>query len=132
MVDFYLRARPETSDRSRIALSRIATVLWGIVLFVFGLASRRGGKVLETGLTITSIAYGGLLGVFLLGVLTRHARQTGAIVGMLCGLAVNIYMWRWTKIAFTWYVTVGAIVTFVIGYAFSLIPTKVINPEESN
>lgn len=121
MVDFYLRLRPETSDRSRIALSRISTVLWGIVLFIFGLASRRGGKVLETGLTITSLAYGGLLGVFLLGVLTRRARQTGVIIGMLCGLAINIYMWHWTRIAFTWYVTVGSLTTFVVGYIASVV-----------
>jgi SSS family transporter len=120
VVDFYLRIRPETSDRARISLSRIFTVFWGVVLFVFGLASRRGGKVLETGLTITSVAYGGLLGVFLLGVLTQRAKQTGAIVGMLCGLALNIYMWRWTRIAFTWYVIFGAMTTFVVGYGVSL------------
>ena len=38
-----------------------------MVLFALALASRHGGKVLETGLTIASVAYGGLLGVFLLG-----------------------------------------------------------------
>ena len=120
MVDFYLRLRPDTSDRARIVLSRVFTLFWGVVLFVFGLASRYSGKVLETGLTITSVAYGGLLGVFLLGVLTRRANQTGAIVGMLCGLALNIYLWRWTKIAFTWYVIMGAVMTFVVGYIVSL------------
>lgn len=120
VVDFYLRFRPETSDRARISLSRIFTVIWSIVLFGFGLASRRGGKVLELGLTITSVAYGGMLGVFLLGVLTRRATQTGAIIGMLCGLILNVCIWRFTKIAFTWYVIAGAMVTFVVGYAMSL------------
>lgn len=120
MVDFYLRMRPETPDRRRIFLSRISTVVWGVALFVLGLASRRGGKVLETGLTIASVAYGGLLGVFLLGVLTRRAKQTGAIIGMLCGLALNVYIWNWTKIPFTWYVTLGTIVTFTVGYTCSL------------
>lgn len=120
MVDFFLRFRPQTSDRRRISLSRVFTVIWGIVLFGFGLASRRGGKVLELGLTITSVAYGGMLGVFLLGVLTRRATQTGAIIGMLCGLILNICVWRFTKIAFTWYVIMGAIATFVVGYVASL------------
>ena len=119
MVDFYLRLKPDTSDRARIMLSRVFTLFWGVVLFIFGLASRHGGKVLETGLTITSVAYGGLLGVFLLGVLTRRANQTGAIAGMLCGLALNIYLWRWTKIAFTWYVIMGSLTTFFIGYLVS-------------
>ena len=42
---------------------------------------------MEVGLQIASVAYGALLGVFLLGVLTKRANQTGAIVGMICGLA---------------------------------------------
>src|SRR5262249_42339449 len=111
-------------DNRRITLSRVATIIWGIVLFALGLSSRRGGKVLETGLAIASVAYGGLLGVFLLGVLTRRATQAGAIVGMLCGLALNIYIWNWTKIPFTWYVTLGTITTFAVGYLASLMESN--------
>jgi SSS family solute:Na+ symporter len=120
MIDFYLRFRPQTSDLLRLKLSRFATIVWGIVLFGLALASRHGGKVLETGLSIASVAYGGLLGVFLLGVLTRRATQAGAIIGMLCGLALNCYIWKGTRIAFTWYVTLGSITTFAVGYLASL------------
>lgn len=120
MIDFYLRARPETSERARLGLSRGATVVWGIVLFGLALASRYGGSVLEKGLSIASVAYGGLLGVFLLGLLTRRATQSGAIVGMLCGLTVNVYIWGWTHIAWTWYVTIGACTTFAVGYLASM------------
>lgn len=121
MMDFYVRLRPRTSESRRLTLSRAATVMWGAVVFLLALASRRGGPVLETGLSIASVAYGGLLGVFLLGVLTRRATQTGTIIGMLCGLALNGYIWKGTQIAFTWYVTLGAVTTFVVGYAASLI-----------
>jgi Na+/proline symporter len=91
------------------------------VLFGLALASRYGGNVLEKGLSIASLAYGGLLGVFLLGLVTKRAKQNGAIVGMLCGLALNIYIWKWTHVAFTWYVTIGAITTFIVGYLASLL-----------
>jgi SSS family transporter len=121
IFDFYVRMKPATSDRKRIALSRLATILWGAVLFCLGLASRYGGSVLEKGLTIASLAYGGLLGVFLLGLLTRRARQTGAIVGMLSGLALNIYISGFTRIAWTWYATFGALMTFAVGYLVSLL-----------
>jgi len=121
MMDFYVRFRPQTSDRMQLKLSRGATFVWGVVLLVVAIASRGRGKVLETGLSIASVAYGGLLGVFLLGVLTRRAKQTGAIVGMLCGLALNIYIWKWTHVAFTWYVTIGATTTFIVGYLASLL-----------
>jgi solute:Na+ symporter, SSS family len=121
MIDFYLRARPQTSERARLALSRAATIVWGIVLFGLALASRYGGSVLERGLSIASVAYGGLLGVFLLGLLTKRATQSGAIAGMLCGLAVNVYIWGWTQIAWTWYTIIGASITFIIGYLASLL-----------
>ena len=39
------------------------------------------------------MAYGALLGVFLLGVLTQRANQTGAMVGMLCGFVTEFYLW---------------------------------------
>jgi solute:Na+ symporter, SSS family len=131
MIDFYLRARPQTSERARLALSRSATIIWGVVLFALALASRFGGSVLERGLSIASVAYGGLLGVFLLGLLTKRATQSGAIVGMLCGLAVNVYIWGWTQIAWTWYVTIGASTTFIIGYLASLLGAPQSEPAQS-
>ncbi len=121
MMDFYLRIRPDTPEQRKLFLSRVATLVWCVVLFALAMASRGKGAVLELGLSIASVAYGGLLGVFLLGVLTRRARQTGAIIGMICGLALNLYIWKWTHIAFTWYVTLGSITTFVVGYLASLI-----------
>jgi SSS family transporter len=134
MIDFYLRLRPQTPEGSRLRLSRGFTLIWGAILFALALASRHGGEVLETGLKIASVAYGGLLGVFLLGLLTRRATQTGAIAGMLCGLALNIYIWRGTHIALTWYVTLGTIATFAVGYIVSLArhePTETLNAHAS-
>jgi SSS family transporter len=120
MVDFYIRLRPLTSEVRRIWLSRAAMVVWALVLFGLALLSRHGGKVIEVGLTIASVAYGGMLGVFLLGVLTRRASERGAMMGMICGLALNLYLWLFTSVAFTWYVVLGSVATFAIGYAVSL------------
>ena len=118
-VDFYARLRPQSSERTRMRFSRVAMVGWGVVLFVLALVARHGGRVIEIGLTIASVAYGALLGVFLLGVLTRGASERGAMAGMVCGLALNLYLWLFTHVSFTWYVVLGSIATFVIGYAAS-------------
>ena len=59
------------------------------------------------GLQIASVAYGALLGVFLLGVLTRRANQIGAMVGMLCGFVTELYLWLGTRVPWTWYVVIG-------------------------
>jgi len=129
MVDFYLRWRPAGDEHQRTGLSRVFTIVWACILFALALLSRRGGRVLEMGLSIASVAYGAMLGVFLLGILTKRANARGAFIGMLCGLAVNVFLWLapgatrnliGVNVAWTWYVTLGTIVTFSIGYATSL------------
>ena len=85
IVDFYARVVPQSTEERRVQLSRMATIGWGALLFGLALLARNGGKVLEMGLSIASVAYGSLLGVFLLGVLTRGASERGAMVGMLIG-----------------------------------------------
>jgi SSS family solute:Na+ symporter len=103
-------------------MARLATVAWAFLLFGLAvLALHRVVRVVEVGLQIASVAYGALLGVFLLGVLTKRANQTGAMFGMACGLAVELYLWRWSHVAFTWWVTIGTCVTFAVGYALSLL-----------
>jgi SSS family transporter len=135
VVDFYMGWRPGAEDRERMIVSRASTVMWALVLFAVAVyAVRAGGKgnVVEIGLSIASVAYGCLLGVFLLGTLTRYATQWGAIVGMGMGFALNVALWLQPaavhlsvftipKIAWTWYVLIGAFATFAIGSLASLI-----------
>jgi len=121
ILDFYATMRPNISEGRLVHLSRIATIVWGIVLFALAILSRSGGKVVELGLAIASVAYGALLGVFLLGVLTKRATETGAMIGMFCGFLANVYLWQFTKVPFTWYVALGSILTFVVGYGSSLL-----------
>jgi SSS family transporter len=120
IIDFYSRFNPGVSEKRRMFLSRMATIGWGIVLFGLAIVVRQsGGKVLEIGLSIASVAYGSLLGVFMLGVLTRRASESGAMAGMLCGFILNIYLWQFTPVPYTWYVPLGSIFTFVVGYGAS-------------
>ncbi len=138
VVDFYMDWRPLADERERMMISRASTVVWALVLFAVALYSVfAGGKghVVEVGLSIASVAYGALLGVFLLGTLTRFATQAGAVVGMICGFALNLLLWLHPApiplgpvaiphIAFTWYVLIGSIVTFAVGAAASFVLPK--------
>jgi SSS family solute:Na+ symporter len=122
IMDFYLRFREEVTEAGRLRLARLATVGWAMVLFGLALlALHRVGRVVVVGLQIASVAYGALLGVFLLGVLTRRANQAGAMIGMLCGLAMELYLWKWSQVAFTWWVAIGTCVTFAVGYTASVL-----------
>jgi SSS family transporter len=139
VVDFYMHWRPEADERERMMISRSSTVVWAFVLFAIAVYSiHAGGKghVVEIGLSIASVAYGALLGVFLLGTLTRKATEAGAIIGMILGFAANIALWlqpapihftslplfgatTLPRVAWTWYVFIGAAITFVTGYLAS-------------
>jgi len=121
MIDFYLQRHPQTDERTQLRLSRVSTLLWALLLFVLAVLSlHKVARVIEVGLSIASVAYGALLGVFLLGVLTKRAQQAGAMIGMLLGFSSELYLWLGTKVPWTWYVAIGTIVTFAIGYGASL------------
>lgn len=125
IIDFYLRRNPKTDERRRLQLSRWATVFWALILFGLAILSlHKVARVVEVGLQIASVAYGALLGVFLLGVLTRTANQRGAIVGMIAGFATNLYLWVFTAVPWTWYVPIGTGVTFAIGYGCSVLKVQ--------
>ncbi len=119
VVDFY-RPISGTGDAACLRASRMATVFWGLVLFWIGFLARQWGSVLEAGLAIASIPFGALLGVFLLGTLTARVRENEAIAGMIAGLAAIAYVRFGTSIAWTWYVMIGASVTFAAGLAASV------------
>jgi SSS family solute:Na+ symporter len=121
IMDFYARFRPAADEKRKMRLSRVATFVWASVLFALALiALHKVGRVVEVGLQIASVAYGALLGVFLLGVLTRRANQRGAMLGMLCGFGVDLYLWLGTRVPWTWWVMIGTTVTFGVGYISSL------------
>jgi len=125
MMDFYLRRHPETDNRKQLRLSRAATFVWAFVLFGLAILSlHKVSRVIEVGLAIASVAYGALLGVFLLGVLTQRANERGSMVGMLFGFGAELYLWLGTKVPWTWYVAIGTVVTFAIGYAVSLLTAE--------
>ncbi len=122
LVDF-LRARSLAGGESRaLRTARFATIVWGAVLLAIAIGARHSRSVLEAGLTIGSIPMGALLGVFLLGVLTRRPGEPAAIAGVIAGLGAVLFVNLRTHIAWTWYVFIGTVVTFVVGLIVSLAP----------
>jgi len=125
VMDFYkplaMRRDPSRSDAHFLSIARWTTVAWGAVLFFVGLVARHVSSVLEAGLSIASVLYGSLLGVFLLGLLTRRVQEKSAMIAMLAGLLLMIYVAAATRIAFTWYVVIGTTATFLTGYVLSLV-----------
>lgn len=121
VMDFYRQISPGKPEAAYLRLAKRATVAWGVILFAIGVLARGVPSVLEAGLGIASILYGGLLGVFLLGMTSRRAGEGSAMVGMVAGMAVNLYVKFATTIAWTWYVLIGTMVTLAAALLASLI-----------
>jgi solute:Na+ symporter, SSS family len=117
ILDFSRLRGRATDTASFVKISRAMTLAWGLVLMGFGFV--KWGPLLEAGLTVVALPLASLLGLFLLGTIDRRANATGALVGMFCGLAVILYIFKFTTVAFSWYVMIGSIVTFVVGAATS-------------
>jgi SSS family transporter len=122
VLDFYSPlTRGTASDRALLTLSRWCTAAWGIVLIVIAVLARGWGSVFTAGLTVASIVYGPMLGAFLLGVLTSRANGPGVIAGMAVSTASMLAIWWETPLAWTWYVLVGTVICFSVGYVTSLV-----------
>jgi SSS family transporter len=121
VVDFlHANSGAGPGDARPVRLARLWTVIWAAVLVVVAYASRHSPSVLEAGLKIASVPLGALLGVFLLGVLTKKPREGAAMAGVVAGLGAILFVCYRTPVAFTWYVLIGAVVTFGVGMAASV------------
>lgn len=129
IIDFYQPLAPGSSDKQLLKLSRWSTALWGLVLIGIAILARKWGSVFTSGLTIASLVYGPMLGAFLLGVLTRRANQRGVMIGMGVALVGMLAINRYTTLAWTWYVLVGAAICSSIGYALSLLMPAASRPD---
>lgn len=113
--DLYKPLRPRMQDKHYLKVSHLLTLLWGVVQIGVALVLRnRNRSALDLALSIASLINGPILGAFLVGTFLKRVSQTPALIGMLVSLAVMLYIYFGTRIAWTWYVFIGSIVTLVV------------------
>lgn len=120
--------RPGASERHYLGASRFFVVLFCLLLVITAFSLNRipGGK-LWLGFKVTGFTYGALLGIFLLGVISRGtndrmnlwAMVTSALFLLFLTLFEKFLLGGRTLIAWPWYVVVGTVWTFLWGWAFS-------------
>jgi Na+/proline symporter len=103
-------------DARLLRAGRAFSLLWAALLIVgatlFIPLSRETAAV-EVALGVASLVYGGLLGAFALGVLTKRPGQAAAIIGIISGIGI-VSLLR-DQMAWPWYALVGATITLVVG-----------------
>ena len=147
MFDLFERIRGRATEPDRaLFLSRLFTVFWGLVFIFFAtLFENRDNPVVELGLAIASFTYGGLLGVFLLGLCNKASNQTDAVLSFAVTVVAMIWVifsvWHHPEtgwivsfmpgdevvareglraIAWPWYTAIGAGLCLVLGSLLSL------------
>ena len=120
--DLYRPFTGQSDERHLLRVGRVMTVVWGGVLtaVAFG-AQHLEDNVVNNALTIASFVSGILLGLFLLGILTRRVGQSAALVGVLAGLAAVSFAKFGTPLAWPWFALVGSFTVFAVGLAASFI-----------
>lgn len=142
LMDIFRSFTGTTVDEARsLVTSRILTLFWGAVLIGFAsLFEDSDNAVVELGLTIASYTYGGLLGVFLLGILVKRSKQSDALaafgITIVSMILIVFGLWHssgagWqfifnptdaeiieydlVAIAWPWYPVIGSVITVACG-----------------
>jgi sodium-coupled monocarboxylate transporter 8/12 len=122
LIDIYQRLwRPGVDVTQQLTLARLLTVGYGAIVLALTFVIGRLGTLMEASNTAIGIAGGPLLGLFILGMLTRRSNAKGAIIGWVAGVAVLLPVSVWTRTSFLWYAMIGCVTTMFVGWLVSLL-----------
>jgi solute:Na+ symporter, SSS family len=122
VIDFYRRRfRPAESDAHYLAVSKLATGVWGLFACAVAVWAAELGSLIEVVNRFGSFFYGSILGVFILAIAFPRATGHGAFLGLLTGMGVVAWVASFTKVAFLWHNVIGAVVVVVAGMVVSVI-----------
>lgn len=93
LCDFYKRYfRPNASERESMRVLYSATIVWGIAGVGMAIAMIQVKSVLDAWWQLAGIFSGGMLGLFLTGLIVHRAKNPAAIVGTISGVLVIVWM----------------------------------------
>ncbi len=128
--------KPEATERQLLRCVRWGTAGFSLLLILVGsvtawyVVHHPEIRIIQIALGIFGYTYGSLLGIFLLGMLTRtRGNDSGNIIAMAAGFFVIALLtgliplpsgWQQyiPETAFPWRVTIGTLVTFIVGFCF--------------
>jgi SSS family solute:Na+ symporter len=115
------------TERHYLFVSRVAVIIFGIILAFIAYFFSHFEKFLWLAFKIGGVTYGSLLGVFLLGLLTKRrcnrvnvAAMTLAALGMLALLILSEK--QLVPLGWTWLLLMGTFLTFAAGWLFGTKP----------
>ncbi len=122
--------KKDGSEKHYLFVSRISVVCFGLLLAVIAwLCSAGSGRMLWLAFKINGVTAGSLLGVFLLGLLTKRAANRGNVLAMfisavLAGLTLYLSEKGLAPIGWSWIIVIGTVSTFTLGWFLAPLESK--------
>ena len=93
LQDFYRRwVKRDATEAQSLRFLRVMTVVWGGIGTGVALAMMGVESILDAWWKISGVFAGGMLGLFLLGFISRRATNAGAVTGATVGLLVILWL----------------------------------------
>ncbi len=123
VTDFLRPLNACSSERGYLWAARLLTVVMGVfgTLAALLFVDPEIRSLFDTFLKLIGLFMGVLGGLFVLGVLTRHANATGALFGACFGAAAMFCLWRFTAVNGFLYTPFGITMCVVSGYIVSVV-----------
>jgi SSS family solute:Na+ symporter len=93
LTDWYRRFfRPQAGERESMRVLHLASLVWGTLGTGVALAMIGVKAALDAWWTLSGIFAGGMLGLFLLGLISRRAGNAAAVTAVIAGVLVILWM----------------------------------------
>ncbi len=92
-VDIYQKYfKPDITDKRKLYLLHVSTVVFGVIGLCTGLAMIGAKSLLDIWWELSGIFAGGMLGLFLLGLISRQTKNAAAVTAVIIGIIVILWM----------------------------------------
>jgi SSS family transporter len=117
--------RKQATERHYLLVSRVGVVVFGLLLAGIAAVCAPVQNILWFAFQILSLTGGPMLGVFLLGLLTRHKANLANIPAMLvstaiCTVLLVLIQQKMLHLGWTWLIVIGTAITMTLSYLFGL------------
>ncbi len=123
LTDFFEHKRKNLSEKEKMNMLYLFSFLLGVLGIGVGLAMMSVRSALDAWWALAGIFSGGMLGLFLLGYLSKRTSKLPALVGVLFGVALISWMTLSNQSILHNYLTIvlGTITIFIVGFLVGLV-----------
>ena len=121
-VDFFTRFGKKVLNESEsVFYAKAFTCGWGVLIMLGATLMDGNETIFALVARVMSPFAGPLLGLFLLGMLSRRANSFGAIAGAVVGAVATGWVTYFTPVHWMWYMVLGCAAGWISGYLLSFL-----------